>query len=56
MPNPTMRAFPTPKSRGDGLKKGINKLCQLRSLEKDESLHLKWAAPAYIIPKKDGSV
>jgi len=48
------RAFPIPKSREEGLKKEINRLCQLKVLKKVN--HSEWAAPAFIIPKKDGSV
>jgi len=45
-----VRAFPIPKSREEGLKKAINRLCQLKVLKKVN--HSEWAAPAFIIPKK----
>ena len=48
------RAFPIPKSREETLKKEISRLCQLGVLKKVN--HSEWAAPAFIIPKKDGSV
>jgi len=48
------RAFPIPKSREEGLKKEISRLCKLGVLKKVN--HSEWAAPAFIIPKKDGSV
>jgi len=48
------RAFPIPKSREEGLKKEISRLYQLKVLKKVN--HSEWAAPAFIIPKKDGSV
>jgi len=45
------RAFPIPKSREEGLKKEINRLMSTKSLSKVN--HSEWAAPAFIIPKKD---
>ena len=48
------RAFPIPKSREETLKKEIDCVCQLGVLQKVN--HSEWAAPAFIIPKKDGSV
>jgi len=48
------RALPIPKSREEGLKKEINRLCQLKVWKKVN--HSEWAAPAFIIPKKDGFV
>ena len=48
------KAFPIPKSREETFKKEIARLCQLGVLRKVN--HSEWAAPAFIIPKKDGSV
>jgi len=48
------KVFPIPKSREETLKKEIARLCQLGVLKKVN--HSEWAAPAFIIPKKDGSV
>jgi len=45
------RAFPIPMQREEGLKKEINRLCQLKVLKKVN--HSEQAAPAFIIPKKD---
>jgi len=40
--------------RAEGIKKEKNRLCQLKVLKKAN--HSEWTAPAFIIPKKDGSV
>jgi len=48
------RTFPIPKSQEETLKKEIAQLCQLGVLKKVN--HSEWAAPAFIIPKMDGSV
>jgi len=48
------RAFPIPKSREETFKKEISRLCQIGVLRKVN--HSEWAAPAFVIPKKDGSV
>ena len=48
------KAFPIPKSREETLKKEISRLCQIGVLKKVN--HSEWAAPAFVIPKKDGSV
>jgi len=48
------KAFPIPKSREQTLKKEIARLCQLGVLKKVN--RSEWAAPAFITPKKDGSV
>jgi len=48
------RAFPIPKSSEETFKREIACLCQLGVLKKVN--HSEWAASAFIIPKKDGSV
>jgi len=48
------RAFPIPKSREEPLNKEIAQLCKVGMLKKVN--HLEWAASAFIIPKKDGSL
>jgi hypothetical protein len=48
------RAYPIPKAYTDTLKVEVNRLCEsgvLRQVNRSE-----WAAPTFIIPKKDGSV
>jgi len=44
--------LPISKSENNGEKQ--NQLCQSGVLKKDN--HSEWVAPAFIIPKKDGSV
>jgi hypothetical protein len=48
------RAFPIPHINTATLKMEVDRLCQVGVLRKVN--HSKWAAPAFIIPKKDGSV
>jgi len=48
------RAFPIPKSQEQTLKTEISRLCQLGIFKKVN--HSEWAAPTFVIPKKDGSV
>jgi transposase InsO family protein len=48
------RAFPIPKSREATLKTEIERLCKIGVLRKVNDS--EWAAPTFIIPKKDGSV
>jgi len=48
------KAFPIPKSREETFKKEVARFCQIGVLHKIN--HSEWAAPAFVIPKKDGSV
>jgi hypothetical protein len=48
------RAFPIPHVHTATLKMEVDRLCQVGVLRKVN--HSEWAAPTFIIPKKDGSV
>jgi len=48
------RAFPIPHIHTDTLKVEVERLCELGVLKKVN--RSEWAAPTFIIPKKDGSV
>ena len=48
------RAFPIPKCHTDTLKLEVERLCESDVLKKVN--RSEWAAPTFIIPKKDGSV
>jgi hypothetical protein len=48
------RAFPVPRVHLDTLKMEVEQLCQLGVLKKVNQL--QWAAPTFMIPKKDGTV
>ena len=48
------RAFPIPKIHEETLKMEVNRLVELGVLKKVNCS--KWAAPTFIIPKKDGTV
>jgi len=48
------RAFPIPKVHTDSLKLEVDRLCSIGVLKKVN--RSEWAAPTFIIPKKDGSV
>ena len=48
------RAFPIPKVHMDTLKMEVDRLCKIGVLKKVN--HSQWAAPTFIIPKKDGTV
>jgi len=48
------RAFPIPKINEATLRLELDRLCNLGVLRKIN--HSEWAAPTFIIPKKDGSV
>ena len=48
------RAFPIPRVHLETLKMEIERLCELGVLKKVN--RSEWAAPTFIIPKKDGSV
>ena len=48
------RPYPIPKVHQDTLKMEVERLCQLGALRKVN--RSQWAAPTFIIPKKDGTV
>ena len=48
------RAYPIPKCHIDTLKLEVERLCQIGVLKKVN--RSEWAAPTFIIPKKDGTV
>ena len=48
------RAFPVPRVHYDTLKKEVDRLCEARVLKRVN--RSEWAAPTFIIPKKDGKV
>ena len=48
------RAYPIPRIHEQTLKKEIERLCKIGVLKKVN--RSEWAAPTFIIPKKDGSV
>jgi hypothetical protein len=48
------RAFPIPRIHEQTLKKEVDHLCQIGVLKRVN--RSKWAAPTFIIPKKDGTV
>ena len=48
------RAYPVPKAYEQTLKMEVERLCKAGVLKKVN--HSEWAAPTFIIPKKDGSV
>ena len=48
------KPFPVPQVHEATLKKEIERLCKLGVLERDHDS--EWAAPTFIIPKKNGSV
>ena len=48
------RAFPIPKVHVDTLKNEVERLCELGVLKRVN--RSEWAAPTFIIPKKDGTV
>jgi hypothetical protein len=48
------RAFPIPKAFTDTLKVEVDRLCKSGVLKRVN--RSEWAAPTFIIPKKDGSV
>ena len=48
------RAFPMPKVHMETLKVEVNRLCELGVLKKVN--RSQWAAPTFLIPKKDGTV
>ena len=48
------KAFPIPKIHMDTLKLEVERLCQLGVLKRVN--RSQWAAPTFVIPKKDGSV
>ena len=48
------RAFPVPKVHYDTLKKEVEQLCKVGVLKRVN--RSEWAAPTFIIPKKDGKV
>lgn len=47
-------AFPDPKIHEETLKKELNRLCELKVLQKVNTS--EWASPTFIIPKKNGTV
>jgi hypothetical protein len=49
-----VRAFPIPKAYTETLKVEVDRLVEAGVLRKVN--HSEWAAPTFIIPKKDGSV
>ena len=48
------RAYPIPKIHEETLKKEVHRLCQIGVLKKVN--HSAWAAPTFIIPKKNQTV
>ncbi len=48
------QAFPVPKIHKDTIMKEVERLCQLRVLERQPAS--EWALPFFIIPKKDKTV
>jgi hypothetical protein len=48
------RAFPVPRIHQDTLKKEVERLCEVGVLKRVN--RSEWAAPTFIIPKKDGKV
>ena len=48
------RAFPAPRVHYETLKKEVERLCEAGALKRVN--HSEWAAPTFIIPKKDGKV
>jgi hypothetical protein len=54
MPYHAARAFPIPQIHTGTLKIEVERLCKVGVLKKVN--HSEWAAPTFIIPKKDGSV
>ena len=48
------RAFPIPRVHMETLKMEVERLCQLGVLKKVN--RSQWAAPTFVIPKKDGTV
>ena len=48
------RAFPLPKVHTETLKIEVERLCKLGVLKKVN--RSQWAAPTFVIPKKDGTV
>ena len=48
------RPYPIPKGYEQTLKMEVERLCKVGVLKKVN--HSEWAAPTFIIPKKDGSV
>ena len=48
------RSFPIPKCHLDTLKVEVQRLCELGALKKVN--RSQWAAPTFVIPKKDGTV
>ena len=48
------RPYPIPKAYEQTLKMEVERLCKVGVLKKVN--HSEWAAPTFIIPKKDGSV
>ena len=48
------RSFPIPQRHVNTLKVEVDRLCQIGALKKVN--RSEWAAPSFIIPKKDGSV
>ena len=48
------RAFPLPKCHANTLKIEVDRLCELGVLKKVN--RSQWAAPTFVIPKKDGTV
>ena len=48
------RAYPIPKIHTETLKMEVNRLCDIGVLKKVN--RSEWAAPTFIIPKKDGTV
>ncbi len=48
------RAFPIPRCHQETLKMEVDRLCQLGVLKKVN--RSQWAAPTFVIPKKDGTV
>jgi hypothetical protein len=49
-----VRAYPIPQIHEKTLQQEVERLCQLGVLRRVN--HSEWAAPTFIIPKKDGSV
>jgi hypothetical protein len=48
------KAFPVPRVHCDTLRKEVERLCKVGVLKRVN--HSEWAAPTFIIPKKDGKV
>ena len=48
------KAFPIPRVHLNTLKLEVERLCKLGVLKKVN--HSQWAAPTFIIPKKDGTI